>query len=853
MDPDDSTAIVPSALSVSPKPQLALGRYSLGARLGAGSVGSVFQATDTTSGNPVVVKFFDGQEDGFSPWASEMRLVLRFKHPNIVPCLDTGFDDAYKLWVLVFEHAKGGSLRRLLAAGKQLTALQIARILCDTASALAYAHSQGVVHRDVKPENIVAQREGEDSPWLLTDFGSGRFLAHGEVTRSLAGSLEYMAPEILTTGATAAVDQFSLGVMGLELWLGRLPPHRERAEQVALLRGSSGLIGVIARLAAADPEHRFLSMGEVAAVLSQTLERMKNGEDLVEVLLPYLRNLPGLPEHGVLPLLAEWDGRGGFLDFLVQRGLIERGAARTIEAIRKGYLDMPLASVFAKAGGGRATPGEAAAAPRAAAVAAVSELAAAPAVAAVSELAAAPLVAPEQGFAAERQAAASFSVPAIAEAADAVVVGSLPVGLRRLQATPPRSEPSEAALSADAGRSSRLRLTRPRVGYRLGRYTLQEQLGEGATATIFRAFHEMLHISVAIKSFDRIDQSSDPNGVQRFLAEAQLLVRLDHPHIVRVLDVDVFEQFPFIVMEYVGEMSLESQLSTLGQLPASRIARIGLAVADALAAATHEGFLHRDVKPANILERRDGHVKLADFGIATYRSAKGQLADESAAHGLIMGTPSYISPEQVMQPDAIDFRSDMYSLGATLYHAATGRPPLDRATVDATLMAHVNEEPPAIQQLVPGFDPQLGQVIHRMLRKRPAERYPSWDALRTELRRIVDDDSILEISLVEPGRPAVADPSRTLDLPVLPPVSAASMPLLEQQVMAPPVARVAPQAPVEKALPAPSPGPRALVAASANRLRVLLRDSLGWQEKTAVGLLIFFLLVLSLIILQGGR
>ena len=419
--------------------------------------------------------------------------------------------------------------------------------------------------------------------------------------------------------------------------------------------------------------------------------------------------------------------------------------------------------------------------------------------------------------------------------------------VRELQTTPPRSKPSEAAPSADAGRSGRMRLTRPRVGYRMGRYTLQEQLGEGATATIFRAFHEMLQISVAIKSFDRIDQNSDPNGVQRFLAEAQLLVRLDHPHIVRVLDVDVFEQFPFIVMEYVGEVSLESQLSTLGQLPASRIARIGLAMVDALAAATHEGLLHRDVKPGNILERRDGHVKLADFGIATYRSAKGQLEDASAAHGTIMGTPSYISPEQITQPDAIDFRSDMYSLGATLYHAATGRPPLDRATVHDTLMAHVNEEPPAIQQLVPGLDPQLSQIIHRMLRKQPAERYPSWDALRAELQRIVDDDSVLEISLAESGRAVVQEQARTLDVPLLPPLSAPAMPALEQPLTAPPGALAA------KAAVKPRPDVQALVAAYVDRLRALVRGSLGRQEKIAVGLLIFFLLVLFLIILQGGR
>ena len=140
---------------------LVLGRYQLTDRVGTGSSGSVFAATDSQTGSEVVVKFFDGAEDGFPSWTSELRLVMRFKHPNIVPCLDTGFDDSYKLWVLVFEHAKGGSLRRLLASGKQLTALQIARILCDTASALAYAHAQGVVHRDRCRKHMVGLQDGD--------------------------------------------------------------------------------------------------------------------------------------------------------------------------------------------------------------------------------------------------------------------------------------------------------------------------------------------------------------------------------------------------------------------------------------------------------------------------------------------------------------------------------------------------------------------------------------------------------------------------------------------------------------------------------------------------------------------
>lgn len=133
---------------------LVLGRYRLGSRVGVGASGSVFRAQDAKTDQDVVIKFFDAGEDGFSPWANEMRLVMRFKHPNIVPCLDVGFDDAHKLWVLVFAQARGGSLRRWLAASRKLSLYQTAQVLIDVGSALSYAHEQGVVHRDVKPDKI---------------------------------------------------------------------------------------------------------------------------------------------------------------------------------------------------------------------------------------------------------------------------------------------------------------------------------------------------------------------------------------------------------------------------------------------------------------------------------------------------------------------------------------------------------------------------------------------------------------------------------------------------------------------------------------------------------------------------
>jgi serine/threonine protein kinase len=284
---------------------------------------------------------------------------------------------------------------------------------------------------------------------------------------------------------------------------------------------------------------------------------------------------------------------------------------------------------------------------------------------------------------------------------------------------------------------------------RLGRYLLEEHLGDGATSTVFRSFHEMLNIPVAIKIFDRIDASGEPDAAQRFLTEAQTLVRLQHPNIVRVLDVDIYEQFPHIVMEYVGEMTLASQIHNMGQLPAQRIAQIGIAVAEALQAASRLGLLHRDVKPSNILERKDGHIKLVDFGIATRRSKEGTIADPLAARGFISGTPSYIAPEQAQSPATIDARADMYGLGATLYHAAAGRPPFVRQTIEETLNAHIHDEPVHITQLVPGFSAHLAWAIHRLLRKTPEERFATWgdvkDALANALSGGQGDEPELSI------------------------------------------------------------------------------------------------------------
>lgn len=747
--------------------ELTLGHYQLGSRLGAGAIGSVYAAVDVRSGQSVVVKFFDGQEEGFSPWASEMRLALRLRHPNIATCLDVGFDERQQLWALVFTRAQGGSLRRALVLGRRFSERKIALLLLDIASALAYAHAQGVVHRDVKPENIVAQLDDEATAWLLTDFGAGRFLVPGEVARSVTGSLEYMAPEVTGDGATAASDQFSLGILGMELLLGRLPGPQERQELAESLRRGPGLHALIGRLAEPDPSKRFSDMAAVVSRLQQELVEMKNGDDPIASLRRYLEERHGLSGDAQQDLIRQWGQQGSFAGFLASRDLLPRATARSIEAVHNGYLDMSIDSLL-----GLAKP---------------------------------PIAEPR------RPAPDKPTAPARPADLTPAALPVNPPALRppdaALTARQPDAAPAkaESARPSDPGQSQRSLKSSP--GQKLGRYVLHEPLGEGATATVFRSFHEMLSIPIAIKVFAPIDVAEDPDARDRFRREAQTLVRLDHPNVVRVLDVDIVDQVPYIVMEYVGETTVASQIRNLGKLPAARIAQIGIAVADALQAAAQEGLLHRDVKPSNIIERRDGHIKLVDFGIAAQRTPQGTLGDLLAQSGLVSGTPDYLAPEQAQEPDRIDFRADMYGLGASLYHAAVGRPPFSRTTVHDMIRAHIEEEPTQIELLVPGFDPHLARIIHRMLRKRREERFDSWAEVKAALAQVLEEHDQPEVSLSAASPEVERSTAITFQAksPVSPlaavaaaPDSPVAMPALKDSPM-PPRALVAASAPVAPA------------------------------------------------------
>lgn len=302
-----------------------------------------------------------------------------------------------------------------------------------------------------------------------------------------------------------------------------------------------------------------------------------------------------------------------------------------------------------------------------------------------------------------------------------------------------RAQPEPPAPPASAPIPLTTQAVTLRAGQTLGRYQLQELLGEGSTALTFRSFHEALQIPVALKVYRPTDRVAQDTLRERFVREARVLARLDHSHIVRVLDVDEAQGLPFIVFEYVGAMSMDELVRATGHLGVSRTLRIGRDVASALGAAAEHGLLHRDVKPANILVRKDGLVKLADFGLA--HSQHG--AQEGS--GLVYGTPAFMSPEAITTPGSVDVRSDMYSLGCTLFFALSGQAPYERASPIETMRAQVSEPAPSLRDVPPPVE----ALVRRLLAKPAAERFGTWPEVVAAFEAL----SQVDTAPAKPGEP----------------------------------------------------------------------------------------------------
>lgn len=259
----------------------------------------------------------------------------------------------------------------------------------------------------------------------------------------------------------------------------------------------------------------------------------------------------------------------------------------------------------------------------------------------------------------------------------------------------------------------------PLVGRVLERYRILARISSGGMGTVYLAEHTALRRRVAVKILPP-ELARDPEYAARFRREALAAARIEHPNVVQVYDVGEYEGRPFLVRQYVEGLTLAEILRQSGRLDFKEAARVAREVARGLAAAHARGVIHRDVKPENILVSENGEIRLFDFGIALAPAAPG----EAGRSGLLVGTPHFLSPEQAEGKPG-DERSDLYSLGVTLYAAATGRVPFTGPSVAAVLYKHVHEPPRRPSDLLPEIPPFLEGIILRLLEKNPAKRYPS--------------------------------------------------------------------------------------------------------------------------------
>ncbi len=291
------------------------------------------------------------------------------------------------------------------------------------------------------------------------------------------------------------------------------------------------------------------------------------------------------------------------------------------------------------------------------------------------------------------------------------------------------------ALTAAQARRAKQELS-TLLGQQIPGYHLMEKLGQGATGVVYKARQASMDRLVAVKVLHpRL--AADPEFLRRLTREAHVAAKLSHNNIVQAIDVGSAGPLHYFVMELVEGKTIRQELDA-GKVYGEREAlEIVVQIAQALGHAAKRGLVHRDVKPANIVLTADGVAKLADLGMA--RDA-ADLTQAKRERGLAIGTPYYISPEQVRGRENLDVRADVYSLGATLYHMTTGRPPFPGKDVDRIMEAHLTEEltPPdhVNQQLSSG----LGEVVEFLMAKDRRQRYAGADDLIIDLECLLAGD-----------------------------------------------------------------------------------------------------------------
>jgi tRNA A-37 threonylcarbamoyl transferase component Bud32 len=269
-----------------------------------------------------------------------------------------------------------------------------------------------------------------------------------------------------------------------------------------------------------------------------------------------------------------------------------------------------------------------------------------------------------------------------------------------------------------------------RVERTFDNFVLLETLGVGGMGSVYKARDTRLNRFVALKIL-RPELSDDPAEIRRLEHEARATAAVNDPHVVQVFSSGTDNGQFYLVMELVDHGSLDDRMAEQGRLPEAEVLDTGIQVARGLRAAHEKGLIHRDIKPGNILFGSEQTAKVGDFGLAVAAEQNTEAQNE------IWGTPYYVAPER-LNNEPEDFRSDLYSLGATLYHAIAGRPPFEGETNSASALRDLKNRPLSLGTAAPGLRRETVRVINRMVTPDPDQRFASYDELIEHLEQARD-------------------------------------------------------------------------------------------------------------------
>jgi len=623
------------------------GPYEIESRLGQGGMSTIYTARDP-SGHLIALKILSDElahdNEFVSRFRRESEVLLSLSHPNIIKGHDAGTFDG-KLY-LATELIDGRSIGEILELGGRFPQEVAVHVAADITAALKYAWDMQIVHRDIKPDNIMISGDGRVR---LADFGLARSVAPEATVLSKSGAIigtaDYISPEQVSGESPPDVrsDMYSLGASLYHMLCGHKPCPGVTAGEV--LRNL--MHGAVTPLARRAPH--------VSAPVREIVEKMMAHApaDRYQTPSELMEALAAAPCDPASILTLSFFGTAK-IDEL--RQLLEKTEGDTTNVL-----------------------GASGAAPTI------------------------PLEAPPE--------------PKSPPSSDAV-----------------RSDPLLASIPESMARK------------RLGGVTLLEKLGQGGMGAVYRGHHELLDIDVAVKVmlFHLAHDGAELDRMRsRFRREARLAVRMDHPGVVRTLEIatDDASGLSYMVMELIeGRTAADLLDQALGERQAYS-ERTSLSIvqqaARALAQAHRQGIVHRDVKPGNLLIRdADGVVKIADLGLA--KSILGDDSQGLTRSDAAVGSPAYMAPEQALDAKSVGTSADIYSLGATLYHLVTGRRPFDADNMYQLVHKIVSEPPPPPRTVNRHLSVNTENIIMRAMAKEVPDRYKTADDMADDIGKALE-------------------------------------------------------------------------------------------------------------------